>query len=372
MPYIEEVTKKFPSKIVGFDEHQQERTRICDFINKTAEELYNQGPESYEDAGRWYTYCLKIDPNYIPALQNIGNICRDPYYERHDFKLALTLYQKIVEIHEESAEIYFKLGQLFEDPDFKDRNIESAKKNYTSAIMYNPEDVDSHYNLAMIYERKDLPDKNYEMSRRHYEAVINIDPNYVDAYNSLGCLYSKSDYEFKNYQKSREYYDQAIYMNPKFAKTYNNLGVQFQEPDYEYKDYNQARISIEMAIKHCPDYAIAYLNLSNLQKLMEDQNEGRHDKNSEQQQKLRLKCLERYFELRPYDGIVKAELKEVRRSINQTLIDSIRCLEKFIKLQPDDEKSSMILNKLKEKARTENNQNYFELKADFENQNAGL
>ena len=68
MGLTEDICKKFvPNKITPDEVAAAERLKICDWIASQAEEFFNNGPNDYATAARWYCYCLKIEQNYVPA-----------------------------------------------------------------------------------------------------------------------------------------------------------------------------------------------------------------------------------------------------------------------------------------------------------------
>ena len=184
--------------------------------NINLEETFNLAVKNHQnnnlqDAHNYYQKILKIDPNHLGALNNLGVI----------FK---------------------KLGQ-----------IQKAKEFFEKVIQIDPNDIDTYYNLGAVFV--DLED--FQKAKDCYEKVIEIDPNHVKAYYNLGNVLK----ELKDYQKAKDCYEKAIEIDPKYVNAHNNLGAVF----IDLEDFQKAKDCYEKVIEIDPNHVKAYFNLSYLQ-----------------------------------------------------------------------------------------------------------
>ena len=174
--------------------------------------LKNQQENNLQDAQNYYQKVLKIDPNFLPAHNNLG--------------------------------IIFKgLGK-----------IQKAKDCYEKAIEISPHNSDAHNNLGNIF--KELGD--YNKTKDCYEKAIEIDPNHVNAHNNLGAIFG----DLGETQKAKDCFTKAIKLKPNYADGYNNLGMILRE----LNKLEEAETSFKKAIELKPDYADAYDNLGKILK----------------------------------------------------------------------------------------------------------
>src|SRR5215469_17425743 len=96
-----------------------------------------------EDSIQYFQQALKLSPNHLLTLNNLGNAYR-----------AL-------------------------------KQWEQARSMLERALAVSPEDPEANYSLAMVYAATDNTDQAYQ----HLEKALKARPNYPEALNNLGILY---------------------------------------------------------------------------------------------------------------------------------------------------------------------------------------
>ena len=197
-----------------------------------------------QDAQSYYQKVLELDPNYVDAHYNLGNI----FNSQGEYQKAKDCFEKAIETDPNNANAHNNLGVVFEALS----EYQKAKDCYEKAIEINPNYSSGHYNLGNIFNSQG----EYQKAKDCFEKVIEIDPNNAKAHNNLGVIFK----ELRQYQKAKDCYEKAIEINPNYAKAHNNLGVIFQELGEDQK----AKDCYGKAIKINPDYVDAYNNLGGM------------------------------------------------------------------------------------------------------------
>ncbi len=187
---------------------------------------------------------------------NIKNIFSLAYenHTKKNFKLAESLYKKVLQIDDNHLETNFLLGTLH----LQIKNFDQSIFRLQKATQINPKHEDSYHNLGSVYlELGELNKAIY-----FYNKVIEINPNHIEAYYNLGNSYKI----LRNFKKAEDFYKKTIKLHPKNTKAYNNLGNVLKE----LGKLKEAINSYNMAIKIQSNHAHAYHNLGNVFKEMGD------------------------------------------------------------------------------------------------------
>ena len=115
-------------------------------LNETfALAFLNHEKNNFLIAKNLYNKVLKIDPNHIGALSNLGIV----FNLLKEYQNAVNCHEKVIEINPHHADAYINLGIVFS-------NIEDYQKGiscYEKAIEINPNFTDAHFNLGNIYKK---------------------------------------------------------------------------------------------------------------------------------------------------------------------------------------------------------------------------
>ena len=173
-------------------------------VNLSAEEAFglaikNHQAKNFNAAINFYNIVLKINPNHVVTLNNLGILFR-----------ALGENQK-------------------------------AKSCFEKIIEINPNHVDALNSLGVIFR---IFDEN-QKAKSCFERAIEINPNYENSYNNLGNIFK----ELNENEKAVNCYKKLIKINPKSTIGFNNLGIIFQE----LGEYQNALICFEKAIEISPN-----------------------------------------------------------------------------------------------------------------------
>jgi len=203
--------------------------------NLTAKEAFNLAVQNHQnnnlqDAQNYYQQVLKIDPNHIAALNNLGAI----FQRLEENQKAKNCFEKAIEINPNYADVHYNLGNIFKE---LGKN-QKAKDCYEKTIEINPNYLDVHYNLGVIF--KDLGEN--QKAKDCYEKAIEINPNHVGANNNLGVIFQ----DLGENQKAINFYEKVIEINPKYLDAHNNLGIIFHNLGENEKAKNCYEKAIEI------------------------------------------------------------------------------------------------------------------------------
>lgn len=148
----------------------------------TAQDYFRRGFRATEegrkeDAVNEYTEAIKLDPDYIPAYNNRGNLYRD----LNEHEKAFKDFNKAIELDPLYAKAYNNRGLLYQD--LRDR--ENALQDYNKAIELNPAYAVAYRNRGLLYVELEELDKAVE----DYTQAIQQDPKYKRAYLSRANAY---------------------------------------------------------------------------------------------------------------------------------------------------------------------------------------
>jgi len=159
--------KQFPStpellNIVGFSLHKLGRL--------------NDAVKSYEKA-------ILINPQFIFAHNNLGNVFKD----LNKFEEALSRYKESIKLKPNYAEAYYNQGLVYKK---LNKYIESIK-SFENAIKIKKDYIDAYFDLGQVF----ITVGKFEEAIINFEKVINLNPEFYPAYNNLffTLLYIKKD-----------------------------------------------------------------------------------------------------------------------------------------------------------------------------------
>ena len=187
---------------------------------------------------------------------NIKNIFSLAYenHRKNNFKLAETLYKKVLKINNKHLETHFFLGTLY----LQIKNYDQAILLLNKAIKINPNNSNSYHNLGATYLQLGEGQKALDL----FNKAIKINPNNSDAYYNLGNSYKI----LGNFFMAKDSYEKSIKIQPNVSKVHNNLGNVLKD----LGKLSEAIQSYKTAIKLQSNHANAYHNLGNTFKEMGD------------------------------------------------------------------------------------------------------
>ena len=201
----------------------------------------NQQKGRLDVAQEFYNQILKINPNHLSTINNLGlifNQLGENEKARSYFEKAIITYPNFANAHNNLGNVLQNLGEY-----------QKAVNAYEKATKLKPNFADAYYNLGNIFKKLN---KTKE-AVNYYEKAAEIDPKKKGAYNNLGI----ASQEFVDYEKAKNYYEKAIEIDPSYTDARNNLGVVFDE----LGEYQKSKSSFEKVIQIDPNYSDAYWNL---------------------------------------------------------------------------------------------------------------
>ncbi len=157
------------------------------------------------------------------------------------FKNALQEYRQYLQVTQYFPQGLMNRGQFFENRGNPEQAISAYRNALDRDSLFNP----ARINLAYIYNQQG----NNEKAEELLKTVVDIDPEYGPAYYSLGLLVA----EEKRLEKASAYFEEAVRLMPEHARLYYNWAISLQQlerPEQAEQKYLEA-IKIE---PDNPDY----------------------------------------------------------------------------------------------------------------------
>ena len=186
-----------------------------------------------------------IEKTFKLAIQN---------HKENNFDIAQNLYSEILKINPNHINTLSNLGEIFE----KIGEYQKAINCYEKAIEINPNISSIHSNLGIVFAKL----KEYKKAINCYEKAIKIDPNYFDAFNNLSNIL----FELGSLKEAKINSEKAIKLKPDYAAAHFTLGNIHRDRG----SLNEAVESYRIVIKLKPDYVDAYFYLGTCYKKLEN------------------------------------------------------------------------------------------------------
>jgi Tfp pilus assembly protein PilF len=107
-----------------------------------------------DDARKSYEQALKVKPDYVEVMNNLGTI----YYSRKSFRRAISWYNKALKKAGDDskvASIYMNLGTAY----FARKQYDRATTAYQTAMKIDPDVFERHGNVGVILEERSVEEK---------------------------------------------------------------------------------------------------------------------------------------------------------------------------------------------------------------------
>ncbi len=107
-----------------------------------------------DNARKSYEQALKLRPNYVEAMNNLGTV----YYARKSFRRAISWYSKALKAaptEAKSASIYMNLGTAY----FARKQYQKATESYQTAMKIDPDVFERHGNVGVILEERSVQER---------------------------------------------------------------------------------------------------------------------------------------------------------------------------------------------------------------------
>ncbi|MDE2223133.1 MAG: tetratricopeptide repeat protein [Candidatus Omnitrophica bacterium] len=162
-----------------------------------------------EEAMRYYTKALQMQPDYKLALYNLAGLYRDA----GNYKAALDLYERLVHYHPKFAVGYLNIGKIASALGDRQR----ARQFFLKTIDLDPQSGEAYFNLGYLSESE----RDLAGAVNYYEKAVEVDPKNAEAYYNLGNVYaslSQNGEAIASYLKT-------VAINPKHQDAFVNLSI---------------------------------------------------------------------------------------------------------------------------------------------------
>jgi tetratricopeptide (TPR) repeat protein len=107
-----------------------------------------------ENARKSYEQSVRLKPDYVEALNNLGTV----YYARKSYRRAMSWYQRALKLAPQdpkSSSIYMNLGTA----QFARKQYDRATQSYQAALKLDPDVFEHHGNFGVILEERNVEER---------------------------------------------------------------------------------------------------------------------------------------------------------------------------------------------------------------------
>ncbi|HMQ00149.1 MAG TPA: tetratricopeptide repeat protein [Cyclobacteriaceae bacterium] len=208
-----------------------------------AENYYSLGNDKYDnyeynEAIRFYTKSIEIDPSYYNAMLWRGHA----KYALEQYNESIADYNRALELSPGEAQAYYYRGLA----KYKLERYNQAIPDFSLAIRYDRNYVNAYYWRGYCYY---LGEK-HQAAIEDYTQTINLSPSYADVYYFRGLAY----YAIRDFDDALIDFEQTIELKPEYAEAHYMLANTY----YSLEDYSKAIPYYTSAIKQMANHALAY------------------------------------------------------------------------------------------------------------------
>lgn len=125
---------------------------------------HEANPETRGQAVEAYERVLRINPDHVQALLNLGTL----HYESAALEKARECFERAARLAPENDAAHFNLGSLLDETG----ELERARVHLRLAVRLNPQHADAHYNLAFVCDKLAARAE----ARQHWKRYLELDP----------------------------------------------------------------------------------------------------------------------------------------------------------------------------------------------------
>lgn len=188
-----------------------------------------------------YKEALKIHPNYVIALSNLGLTL----YHKGNFEEAVPYFTKVLKINPQKTNTRMDLANIL----FLQGKHEKAISQYNEILKADHENAVAHYYLAHMLSVQ----KKLDQAEHHYKETLKINPNHEKAHYNLGNIKLKQG----NLKEALTHFGEAIKIKPDYVQAYNKLGFMLLQQG----KFDKAEVFFSKALQLDPGFSEARTNL---------------------------------------------------------------------------------------------------------------
>lgn len=194
------------------------------------------------EAAASYREALRLRPNFLEALNNLGNVLVD--LGKHGE--AETCFREVLRLRPNYPEAHNNLGAALR----YQGKLDEAVACYYEALRLRPHYAEAYNNLGDARKQQGRFD---EAIASYFEA-LRLRPNYAEAYNNLGNAYLLQ----KKLDEAEANYRQALALKPQYPDALANLGIALSEQ----RKHEEAAACFREALRLKPDCPTALSNFA--------------------------------------------------------------------------------------------------------------
>lgn len=205
---------------------------------------------TWKDAITLWQDCLDKTPRKARPHLSLGAA----YAAQENFDKAMIHYQRALEIEPDFVEAYNNIGNLR----LKEGLLAQAEQLYRKVLKKRPVHVKAHFNIALALHRQDKPnDALYYLKK-----LVQIDHGFTEAHLLIGDIYGEQE----NIHQAIKYYKEALKISPGLTNAYNSIGKLYAKGN----ELEKAEFYFKAALKKDPSNSDAMVNIG---KILQDKAE---------------------------------------------------------------------------------------------------
>ena len=221
---------------------------------ESAEALYGLGSvylkqEKSGEARQSFERAVKLQASYPDTVGNAWNNLGLLATREGRTDEAIPYFQEALKLNPDHLIALENLGNAYR----QQKNWDEARKSLERAVAVGPQDAEANYSLGMVFAQLNDTDRAYEYLQR----ALKSRPGYPEALNNLGVLYLRTGQR----DQAVESFEECIRVAPAFDQSYMNLARVYAlegTPD-------KARSVLLDLLKQHPGHAQAQKALEQLQ-----------------------------------------------------------------------------------------------------------
>jgi len=200
--------------------------------------LLSKTDDRYKHAFSYYKKAIEIDPNYVEAYFEQGNL----YDDLEQIDSAEIMYRKVITLDEEFFDAFFNLGRLYF---LQDRSAD-AEKQFLNTIQLAPDSLYVYINLGVLYAKMNQWHKTIKMM----ENTSLETSKKIEVFHGIGI----NTYDANLYEPTIEAFKKAIQLDKNDPWNYYLFCTIYIYLDEEDKAFKQLEKVLKKADIKGEDY----------------------------------------------------------------------------------------------------------------------
>jgi tetratricopeptide (TPR) repeat protein len=184
-------------------------------------------------------------------------------YTQENFKRAISLYERAVELDPNMTEAWFYLGSSYQAMYRPGKNtpennelLDKSVAAYQKSLETNPGETEQHKKVktntlgALIAIHSDEPKKNFDVAQQYAQTLVQASPDDAKNLYALANLYEK----FDQVDQAEQTYKRVAELNPNDPKACGALAAFYNKPLWEGRSrFDQAIDVLQRCAALAPD-----------------------------------------------------------------------------------------------------------------------